>query len=88
MNELGYTEHGTRVDPPHIVHCFDYLRQSLMCAADTNLEVLDKNRKTNGWGREKKCRDYWSVVEFAERYADSVDQGINDDPRNHIHGTR
>ena len=51
-----------------------------MCAADTNLEVVDHvTRTTNGWGREKKCRDYAKVVEFAERWANSTDRGIKDE---------
>ncbi|MCJ1446042.1 MAG: hypothetical protein MMC23_006547 [Stictis urceolatum] len=71
---------GTRITPTHVSHCFDYLRRSIMCAADTNLEVVDHvTRTTNGWGREKKCRDYAKVVEFAERWANSTDRGIKDE---------
>ncbi|KAK7948429.1 uncharacterized protein PG986_009315 [Apiospora aurea] len=33
---------STRIAPFHIRHCFDYIRQALMCGADTNLEVLDR----------------------------------------------
>ena len=47
-----------------------------MCAADTNLEVVSRqNHTTNGWGKEKKCRDYKSVVEYAELLANSTDTG-------------
>ena len=48
-----------------------------MCAADTNLEVVDRETHlTNGWGQKKICRDYEHVKEFAERYANSSDVGI------------
>jgi hypothetical protein len=68
---------GTRVAPEHIQHCFDYLRQALMCAADTNLEVLNHTTHlTNGWGQKKQCRDYESVFSWAEKWANSTDTGI------------
>ena len=68
---------GTRIATSHIHHCFDYLRQALMCAADTNLEVLDREtRLTDGWGSERKCRDYQGVSRWAEEWRDSEDVGI------------
>lgn len=70
-------ETSTRIAPFHIRHCFDYIRQALMCAADTNLEVLDRETHlTNGWGQPKQCRDYEQVVAWAELYANSSDTGI------------
>ncbi|KAL5343833.1 hypothetical protein BJX70DRAFT_393255 [Aspergillus crustosus] len=54
---------------PHVGHCFDYLRQSLLCAADSSLEPT--NERVNGnanWGFEKTCRDYGSVKSWAERW--------------------
>lgn len=63
--------------PSHIRHCFDYLRQALMCAADTNMEVLDpETHTTSGWGQGKRCRDYDEVVMWAEKWANSTDTGI------------
>lgn len=48
-----------------------------MCAADTNLEVLnEKTHLTNGWGQPKQCRDYQRVFAWAEKYANSSDTGI------------
>ena len=68
---------GTRIAPSHIRHCFDYLRRAIMCASDTNLEVVDRvKRTTNGWGQEKRCRDYGEVFRFAEKWANSSDTGI------------
>jgi hypothetical protein len=68
---------GTRTAPFHIRHCFDYIRQALMCHADTNLEILDPvKHTTNGWNQTKVCRNYDLVKGFAERFADSSDTGI------------
>ncbi|TVY33307.1 Oxidase [Lachnellula subtilissima] len=52
----------------HIAHCFDYLRRVLMCAADTNIEYPDENGLLTGWGSKRSCRDYESVVMWAERW--------------------
>ena len=69
--------YGTRIEVSHIQHCFDYIRQALMCASDTNLEVVDhENHTTNGWGQDKHCRDYGEVFAFAEKWANSSDSGI------------
>lgn len=68
---------GARIDQHHIRHCFDYLRQAIVCAADTNLEVVDRvTHVTNGWGQEKICRDWDAVVRYAERWANTSDTGI------------
>ncbi|KAF2653495.1 hypothetical protein K491DRAFT_602680, partial [Lophiostoma macrostomum CBS 122681] len=70
-------ETGVKTAQPHIHHCFDYLRQTLMCAADTNLEVVDhETHGTNGWDQPKTCRSYEQVFAWAERYANSTDTGI------------
>ncbi|KAL4762190.1 uncharacterized protein BDW70DRAFT_33534 [Aspergillus foveolatus] len=68
---------GTRMAPSHIRHCFDYIRQTIMCAADTNLEVLNREtHKTSGWGQPRICRDYESVFNWAEKWANSSDTGL------------
>ncbi|KAL2859642.1 hypothetical protein BJX68DRAFT_262065 [Aspergillus pseudodeflectus] len=66
---------GILMEPSHVRHCFDYLRQTIMCAADTNLEVLDRDtRATDGWGQERVCRDYQSVFDWADKWADPLDR--------------
>ncbi|KAL4865663.1 hypothetical protein BDV12DRAFT_210975 [Aspergillus spectabilis] len=73
-----YLQHtGTRMAPEHIRHCFDYLRQALMCAADTNLEVVShESHLVSGWGQPRQCRDYNAVFAWAEKWANSSDTGI------------
>ena len=55
----------------HPEHCFDYLRQSVMCAADLTLEKArvdpdGHRRATDGWGTSHVCKD-WGQVEDAMR---------------------
>jgi len=47
----------------HSAHCFDYIRQSIMCAADTNLE--GKTEAGPGWGSKHQCKDYDAVLKWA-----------------------
>lgn len=47
----------------HLDHCWDYLRQALMCIADPAIEParVDENGQrhdTEGWGAEHQCRDW------------------------------
>jgi hypothetical protein len=49
----------------HSAHCFDYLRQSIMCAGDTNLE--GKTAAGPGWGSEHECVDYDALLRWANQ---------------------
>ncbi|KAJ9218319.1 hypothetical protein DTO166G4_185 [Paecilomyces variotii] len=54
---------------PHVAHCFDYLRQSLMCAADANLEPATQMINNNpNWGFDRQCRSYEEVKAWAEQW--------------------
>jgi len=48
----------------HSAHCFDYLRQSIMCNADTSLE--GKTEAGPGWGSKHECKDYDAVLAWAD----------------------
>lgn len=45
----------------HVAHCFDYLRQALMCAGDMTIEhamespLGQKRITTDGWGVKHQC---------------------------------
>ncbi|KAF1837659.1 hypothetical protein BDW02DRAFT_490899 [Decorospora gaudefroyi] len=66
----------------HINHCFDYIRQALMCAADTNLEEVSFEEVDNGrggkdqvlgaqgWGARRVCRPFWGVWGWAVRWGE------------------
>lgn len=56
----------------HLTHCFDYLRQTVQCAADTNVEPVDWDRSPvgiTGWGFERVCRDFDAVKKYAESWS-------------------
>lgn len=55
-----YSMNATEADLSgfHIGHCFDYIRQSIMCAADLTLESDD------GWNEVHMCKDQSEVMEF------------------------
>ncbi|CZR64194.1 uncharacterized protein PAC_14092 [Phialocephala subalpina] len=69
--------------PWHVAHCLEYLRNALLCHADTNLEYTQHSRSERGAmaGFDTKtphmCRDYSKVFQFAERWRvyDGKDMG-------------
>ncbi|KAF2667311.1 hypothetical protein BT63DRAFT_426201 [Microthyrium microscopicum] len=72
MAHGGHEGHGAE---GHMGHCFDYLRQVLMCAADTNMEPLGADLGgASGWGSERTCRDYDAVVRWASKNRMSIDK--------------
>ncbi|KAH8798664.1 hypothetical protein F5884DRAFT_140348 [Xylogone sp. PMI_703] len=55
----------------HVNHCFDYLRQAIMCSGDISLESV-RNGSVDGWNTKHQCRDYEAIKEFATRRADGA----------------
>lgn len=56
----------------HIPHCFEYLRQSIMCCADTALEGQHTTfpkavQGSDGWDAKHVCKDYDAVYKHLER---------------------
>ncbi|PSS05154.1 hypothetical protein BD289DRAFT_449027 [Coniella lustricola] len=55
-------------------HCFDYLRQSIMCCGDTALEgqhtILfpEDLIGSDGWDAKHVCRDYSAIKNFLEEH--------------------
>ncbi|KFX99147.1 hypothetical protein V490_01923 [Pseudogymnoascus sp. VKM F-3557] len=58
----------------NLAHCFDYLRQAIMCTGDTTLEtaLVDENGEVipgfDGWGDTHECRSYEAIFDFAEEH--------------------
>ncbi|KAF5581443.1 hypothetical protein FPANT_8916 [Fusarium pseudoanthophilum] len=57
----------------HMNHCFDYLRQSIMCAGDVALEGQQTTFAkaipgSDGWDAMHNCRNYNEVFQFLERH--------------------
>ena len=60
-------------------HCFEYLRQSLICLADTNLEKLNyTTRGVSGWQTERTCRDFEGVRSFANEWEVSRQEALDE----------
>ena len=51
----------------HTGHCFEYLRQSLLCSADSSIEPVDNAAHDFlGWGFQRQCRNYDELKAWAE----------------------
>lgn len=53
----------------HLPHCFEYLRQSIMCCGDTALEgqhttFPDGILGSDGWDAKHVCKDYEAIKGF------------------------
>ena len=59
MNTTDETTH-------HVVHCVEYLRNSVMCSGDTTLE--GKGVPGSGFGVEHQCVDYEALQAWAHKH--------------------
>jgi hypothetical protein len=54
----------------HRAHCIEYLRQSILCSADTTLEGETGSwTKSTGWGQTHQCADYDALMDMANERA-------------------
>ncbi|KAK6864834.1 hypothetical protein PG990_005727 [Apiospora arundinis] len=58
----------------HMNHCFDYLRQSIMCCGDVALEGEQTTFPegfdgSDGWDAKHVCKDYTEVYSYLEKNA-------------------
>jgi len=65
----------------HMIHCFDYMRQAIMCSADIALEghettFPDDNGGSDGWDSKHVCKDYGQVIRYLESVRAYDDQVI------------
>lgn len=73
----------------HVRHCFNLLRQAVLCAADTTLDPLDFSRDgkvigADGLGTAHVCRDWTKVYDFVwENQRSEMWTGIPD-PRERV----
>lgn len=77
-NHISHHHHS----PDHWKHCFDYLRQALMCALDKTLETLQngpdgaKIASVDGWGTQHQCRNFDHLATWTRLHRASADGGI------------
>lgn len=77
-----HDKHGVE----HLPHCFDYLRQAIMCSGDTSLEEAIvvpglqsgglPTRNVDGWGVTHLCRNWEALWEFATNHRYRNSSGI------------
>jgi len=65
----------------HLRHCFDYMRQSIMCSADVALEGAqttfpDGIDGSDGWDAKHVCKDYSQVFNYLEKNRADDDEWI------------
>lgn len=46
----------------HTSHCVEYLRQSILCSADTSLEGETGAWADAGWGQKHVCKDFDALM--------------------------
>ena len=55
--------------PPHIRHCIDLLRQSLMCRPDLTIEIKDNETQgVKGFGTAHMCTKWEDLLEWIEQW--------------------
>ncbi|KAE8149709.1 hypothetical protein BDV25DRAFT_140557 [Aspergillus avenaceus] len=74
---------GVMTHTEHIGHCVDYLRQAIMCASDSSLELATELhtdgkvlKSVDGWNTTHQCRDWDSLYNFASEYRLGEYEGI------------
>ena len=76
-------EHAAHRDTLHLEHCFDYLRQAILCAGDTTIEWArdsgdgETDSQVDGWGVEHQCRSTKTIYDFTAKHrAENDAEGI------------
>lgn len=65
-------------NPWHVTHCFEYIRQAIMCAGDVALEgaatTFPHDPETgrdlggsDGWDAKHVCKDYSQIYAYLEK---------------------
>ncbi|KAK7960682.1 hypothetical protein PG996_011326 [Apiospora saccharicola] len=65
----------------HMIHCFSYMRQAILCSADTAIEghettFPDDNGGSDGWDAHHVCKDMSEVRGYLESVRAYSDQEI------------
>lgn len=66
---VQHDDHNQHDDPHHVRHCIDYIRQSLICHADSTMEPVNLTLGgSTGWNVERQCRSYADLSQWAETW--------------------
>ena len=73
--------------PPHIRHCIDLLRQTLMCRPDLTIEVKDEEiGGVKGFGTQHQCYDWEQLVQWTRSWQDWGKDDVEGYAHGHVHG--
>lgn len=66
----------------HTRHCFDYLRQTILCHLDMTLEGAQEDNPfgTSGYEHPHVCRSYSETIDWIEAHRAKDEGHISDDP--------
>lgn len=54
----------------HVSHCVEYLRQAILCSADTSLEGETGAASTStAWGQMHMCKDFDALLDYGNEHA-------------------
>ena len=68
-NKTSDSDLPMMISPPHVRYCIDLLRQSLMCAADTTVEIKDEAAGgVHGFGVEHRCANWDQLVGLTTKW--------------------
>ncbi|KAK2037692.1 hypothetical protein LZ31DRAFT_509238 [Colletotrichum somersetense] len=81
--DLYYNRTGDKTEPlfgvgwqlEHLNHCWDYVRQTIMCNPDLTVEWRGEHEGT-GWGYQRQCKDWGPVYDWLEKHRITNDRGI------------
>ncbi|OQE13574.1 hypothetical protein PENFLA_c046G02210 [Penicillium flavigenum] len=73
-----YHVHGKEMSPwPHVVHCLDQIRQTLMCNFDMTFVPMTGPKEFKD-GHEHVCKDYWQIHNWTSTYRSAYAPGDDD----------
>ncbi|TGO80066.1 hypothetical protein BPOR_1827g00020 [Botrytis porri] len=71
-SEGGNSSHAENSANARVQHCLEYLRQSLMCTADTTVEPVGRGSKgkaiVQGFGTQHLCKDFHQLIEWTSQW--------------------
>jgi hypothetical protein len=68
---------GSDLHHGHARYCIEYLRQSIMCAADSNFEPADAHLGgVTGWHSTRSCKDFAGLVSWATMWKSGHKESI------------
>ncbi|KAI0154553.1 hypothetical protein GGR57DRAFT_105532 [Xylariaceae sp. FL1272] len=67
-----HSQHSDHSSETHVRHCLEYIRQGIICAADTTVELGvaagEGRAGVQGFGTEHVCRDFQQLIEWTSRW--------------------